>query len=122
MERGYGVMADPHNGPPNTAGWLIARSRGEHGSGITHYDTSDGPRIVEIGEPHLKKPNPVYLVHQASAFSVQTNEGLLTGQPGDYLAHDPISGHVWPVAASYVTQHYEPAHFPANAQRWVPVG
>lgn len=55
-----------------------------------------------------KKRNPVYLQQQPEPFTVETHEGTLTGRPGDYLAHDPISGHVWPVAASYVEQHYEP--------------
>lgn len=55
-----------------------------------------------------KKRNPVYLEKQETEFQVETNEGVLAGKPGDFLAHDPISGHVWPVAASYVEQHYEP--------------
>lgn len=72
------------------------------------YTTSDGPRLVSEGTKMAKKRNPVYLQRQAETFQVQTNEGVLSGKPGDFLAHDPISGHVWPVAASYVEQHYEP--------------
>lgn len=55
-----------------------------------------------------KKRNPVYLERQDTEFQVETNEGVMTGKAGDYLAHDPISGHVWPVSAEYSTQHYEP--------------
>lgn len=54
-----------------------------------------------------KKRNPVFLIRQDEDFEVNTNEGLLNGKAGDYVAHDPISGHVWPVAASYVEVHYE---------------
>lgn len=54
----------------------------------------------------VKRPNPVYMRRIGEAFEVETNEGFLTAQAGDYIAHDPISGHFWPVAASYVRQHY----------------
>lgn len=60
-------------------------------------------------EPMVKKPNPVYMERVDEPFTVETNEGRVSGQPGDYVAHDPISGHFWPVAASYREQHYEPA-------------
>lgn len=73
----------------------------------THFSASDGPQVAEIGRKALKKPNPVYLVQLPEEFNVQTNEGPLKGKPGDYLAYDPISGHVWPVAESYVQQHYD---------------
>lgn len=59
--------------------------------------------------PMLKKPNPVYMRQVDEPFTVHTNEGPLTAKPGDFVAHDPISGHFWPVAASYVEQHYDPA-------------
>jgi hypothetical protein len=72
------------------------------------FTTTDGPRIIETGQAMAKKRNPVYLLKQEAEFQVQTNEGVLTGKPGDFLAHDPISGHVWPVSAAYVEQHYEP--------------
>lgn len=74
----------------------------------THYTTSDAQTIVELGRKAIKKPNPVYLVQSPEEFSVTTEEGdTLNGKPGDYIAHDPISGHVWPVAESYVAQHYD---------------
>jgi len=72
------------------------------------FSKADGPELVNTAEKMLKRPNPVYMLRQDEAFEVETNEGVLTGKPGDYLAHDPISGHVWPVAASYVGQHYMP--------------
>lgn len=71
------------------------------------FTQDDGPRLVIEGRRALKRPNPVFMERQSEAFSVQTNEGVLTGKAGDYVAHDPISGHVWPVAASYVEQHYD---------------
>ncbi len=72
------------------------------------YTKADGPALVQRGQKMAKKRNPVYLEKQVEAFQVETNEGVLTGKPGDFLAHDPISGHVWPVSAEYVGQHYEP--------------
>jgi hypothetical protein len=71
------------------------------------FTTADGPRLQAEGRRAIKKPNPVFLERQEEAFSVQTNEGVLKGQAGDSVAHDPISGHVWPVSASYVEQHYD---------------
>lgn len=74
---------------------------------MNNFTKSDGPMLVRNGKPMAKKRNPVYLIRQEAMFSVETNEGILTGKPGDYLAHDPMSGHVWPVAADYVAVHYE---------------
>lgn len=71
---------------------------------FTHLD---GPTLVENGMKMAKKRNPVYLEQQPGAFLVQTTEGVLTAKAGDFLAHDPISGRVWPVAADYVAIHYE---------------
>lgn len=73
------------------------------------FTATDGPTLVREGVAMKKKPNPVYMARQDEAFDVQTNEGMLSGKAGDFVAHDPISGHVWPVAASYVEQHYLPA-------------
>lgn len=73
---------------------------------MTHFDASDGPRLLAQGKRMVKKPNPVYMLPMAETFTVQTNEGVMKGNAGDYLAHDPISGHVWPVSAQYVEQHY----------------
>lgn len=73
----------------------------------TRYSSTDGDLIVMQGKQALKKPNVVHMLKSPEEFEVQTNEGLMKGNPGDYLAHDPISGHVWPVAASYVEQHYD---------------
>lgn len=72
------------------------------------FTSADGTRIMTHGNKMAKKRNPVYLWRQPEAFQVETNEGVISGKPGDYLAHDPISGHVWPVSASYIEQHYEP--------------
>lgn len=72
-----------------------------------HFDKNDGPLIQRDGLKMVKKRNPVYLREQSSDFDVETNEEVLTGKAGDYLAYDPISGHVWPVTASYIAQHYE---------------
>lgn len=76
---------------------------------MTHIIPSDhlSAEAVANWRPMIKKPNPVYMLQMETGFSVETNEGTVTAHSGDYLAHDPISGHFWPVAASYVSQHYE---------------
>lgn len=58
---------------------------------------------------YLAKPNPVYMHETTVDGTVETNEGPLTYKAGSFIAHDPISGHVWPVDSEYVTQHYKPA-------------
>lgn len=70
------------------------------------FTSKDGVMLREDGIAMLKKPNPVYMLKIAEDFEVETNEGTLKAHAGDFVAHDPISGHVWPVAASYVKQHY----------------
>jgi hypothetical protein len=74
-----------------------------------HFTAEDGPTLLELGATaYVKKPNPVYMSQVETDFSVDTNEGTMHARAGDFLAYDPISGHVWPVAQSYVGQHYDP--------------
>jgi len=73
-----------------------------------HYTAADGPWIRDHGRRMIKRPHPVYaLGPMEHAFTVDTIEGRLAGNVGDFVAHDPMSGHVWPIAASYVEQHYD---------------
>lgn len=64
--------------------------------------------LLQNGLKMVKKPNPVYMRELQADSTVETNEGWLTAKAGHYLAHDPISGHIWPVAPDYVEQHYVP--------------
>lgn len=64
-------------------------------------------------ERMVRKPDPVYLLQMAEAFKVETDAGVMGGEAGGYLAYDPDSGHLWPVKASYIAQHY--VKFPGNA-------
>jgi hypothetical protein len=75
---------------------------------VENFTAADGPKIKATGVPMKKKPNPVYLLKQAEPFTVDSPEGRMSGNAGDFVAHDPLSGHVWSVLASYVAQHYEP--------------
>ena len=68
---------------------------------------NNGPQIREVGVKMMKKPNPVYMVRKSQPFDVETEEGVMHGEPGDYVVYDPMSGHVWPVKADYVEMHYE---------------
>lgn len=75
---------------------------------MKYFSAANGEELRASGVPMREKPNPVWMNQQSEPFSVETNEGLLTAHAGDFVAFDPISGHVWPVAVSYVMQHYEP--------------
>jgi len=66
-----------------------------------------GPQIMETGTKMIKKPNPVYMIRKSTPFQIQTDRGLMEGNPGDYIAYDPVSGQVWPVSPEYVEQHYD---------------
>jgi hypothetical protein len=79
----------------------------DEGKLMKHFDTSDVVSIEQFGVKMLKRPNPVFMQKQDEPFQIQTNEGLTTAKAGDWVAYDPISGHVWPVADSYVQQHYD---------------
>ncbi len=74
---------------------------------LPHWSAADGADIQRNGARAIKKPNPVWLWQQTSDFTVETNEGTVAGKAGDFLAYDPISRHVCPVASSYVAQHYD---------------
>ena len=73
---------------------------------------SHGSEILETGVKMQKKRSPVYLMQVLEDFQVMTNEGLLGGKPGDFVAFDPLSKHVWPVSKEYVQMHYEPYEEP----------
>lgn len=86
----------------------LNKGEGEgEGMGLV-FGPEAGKHMVEIGSVFIKRPNPVYMVRMFEAFLVQTNEGVMRGEAGDWLAHDPISGHVWPVADTYKVMHYDP--------------
>lgn len=57
----------------------------------------------------VRKPNPVWMRQIDEEFEVKTENGSLRGDPGDSVAFDPMSGHVWPVKAEYVKMHYAEA-------------
>lgn len=64
----------------------------------------------EIGNVVMvKDSSPVVMRKIAVEFAVETEEGTLRGEPGDFVAYDPVSGHMWVVKASYVALHYKRA-------------
>lgn len=71
------------------------------------WTAEDGGFIKDSGTAYFKKPNPVYLFQLEENCEVQTNEGILIGNIGDYVAYDPLSNHVWPISSDYVAMHYE---------------
>lgn len=74
---------------------------------MPHFTANDGPIIAQLGDKMKKKLSPVYMVQQDLPGTVETNEGTLSFNAGDFIAHDEKSGHVWPVSAEYVEQHYD---------------
>jgi hypothetical protein len=76
---------------------------------LTHFDPSDelAQLLKENGHQMRKRPSVVYLMQMGEDFTVHTNEGVMAGHEGDWLAHDPQSGHFWPVSNEYVAMHYE---------------
>ncbi len=74
---------------------------------ITTFGPEHGAIIKAEGTP-MRKASVTWVWGPIQhAFNVSTNEGPLTAHKGDYVAYDETSGHVWPVAASYVEANYE---------------
>ena len=73
---------------------------------MREFSANDGPDI-KAGGAAYRKASVTWAQPIDEDFVVQTNEGPLTAHPGDYVAFDEKSGHVWPVAKSYVEQNYE---------------
>lgn len=66
-----------------------------------------GAAIQATGKAMVKKQNIVYLRQLDEDTEVETAEGVLQGHAGGYVAYDPLSGHVWPIASNYAEMHYE---------------
>lgn len=75
--------------------------------GRPRFHPGHGP-VVKAEGVAMQKASPTWVVQIHVPFEVETNEGMLTASAGDYLAYDEKSGHVWPVAAGYVQQNYQP--------------
>jgi hypothetical protein len=43
----------------------------------------------------------------SEAGEVDTDRGTVSVKAGDFVAYDPMSEQVWPVAADYVETHYD---------------
>lgn len=57
-------------------------------------------------QPFVKLASTVYMKRLTEDTLIETNEGEVIGKTGDWLAHDPASGHFWPVQDSYKEIHY----------------
>jgi hypothetical protein len=75
-----------------------------------YFSGADAEFIKDEGKPYHKKPSTVYLFQVTGNpddhFVIETREGQLTSPCGSYVAYDPKSGDVWPIAADYVAMHY----------------
>ena len=71
------------------------------------WTTHDGAEIAASGTPMVRRPNPVYMKLASEAGEVDTDRGTVSVKAGDFVAYDPMSEQVWPVAADYVETHYD---------------
>jgi hypothetical protein len=55
---------------------------------------------------YVKQPIPVVAVQVLEPFMVRTLEGMMTGQPGDWLVIGEGEGERWPVKASIFARTY----------------
>jgi len=71
-----------------------------------------GPTLATCAQenwtPVVKRPSVVYMRRLMIPFEVETPHGVVTGRPGDVVAHDPVSGEFWPVNAAFVERWYTP--------------
>lgn len=84
--------------------------------GARVFTAADAPEIVENGVAAVKRPNPVHLLQQSEPFAVETDSGTMVGEPGGFVAHDPVSGHVWPISLDYANAHYDPVAAEGTAE------
>lgn len=59
------------------------------------------------GAVEFRKTATVHAVKMQSGFSVLTEEGVMQGRPGDYLAQGP-AGECWPIKAEIFEATYVP--------------
>jgi hypothetical protein len=67
-----------------------------------------GPRGSEVPEPmrEYRKTATTFAVRIDEPFEVETIEGVMSGQPGDYLACG-VAGELYPIAAAIFESTYE---------------
>ena len=70
------------------------------------FSQADGPALARA-PAYTKRPNQIHLKRIDGPFFVDTHEGRMHCDDG-YVAHDPMTGHVWAVCADYAELHYEP--------------
>ncbi len=70
------------------------------------FTANDGPGIKAHGHAY-RKTGITWGMWVEREFDVETNEGLMSAHSGDMVAYDERSGHVWPVAQSYVEANYQ---------------
>jgi len=76
---------------------------------VRFFTQDAGKDILRDGTKMIKRPNPVFVLKQDNYFAVDTAEGVMRGNPGDYVVYDPISGHVWVIKEDYLKMHYRAA-------------
>lgn len=83
------------------------------------FGSADADYIMAEGKVCHKKPSVVYLLQVPGdpdeCFTIDTREGQLTSPCGSYVAYDPKSGDVWPIAADYVAMHYAEGEFSTDS-------
>ncbi len=72
------------------------------------FTSADGETLQRLGVSMTKKPNPVVVLQWHEPFITKTDRGDVQAEAGDYVAYDPLTKIVWPLAQSYLDQHYVP--------------
>ena len=71
---------------------------------MSNFNISHIEQIKKLGNEY-KKVGTIHAMKMPNDFEVETNEGILKGKAGDYLATDGTM-HVWPVSAEYMAKYY----------------
>ena len=71
---------------------------------MKQFNAGDIDLVKKLGNEY-KKAGTIHAMKMPDEFEVETNEGILKGKAGDYLATDGTM-HVWPVSAEYMAKYY----------------
>ena len=95
---------------------------------MSHIDgrSVDVASLLMREAPRYRKTALVHAIPLSDTASIETPEGVMVGQPGDYLVSDDPPTHLWPVRREVFERTYasedariaEPAHCPDCRHVW----
>lgn len=74
-----------------------------------HIDGRKSAVLTREVQPEVeyRKEATIHAVQMDETFEVETEEGLMTGKPGDWLAVGPL-GEAWPIGDEFFQRTYVP--------------